>query len=304
MRRIPFALAAAVLAVAAPSAVAVKVAAPTLPPFQRALTSEVVVVGKVAAIEEEAVEAAPAPGVKEKVKYRIGVIKVESALSGAKGLTHLKVGFVPPPEGNAQTTPPAAQPLPPGGAIRLVRPPGRVPFRQPTLAKDQEGVFFLRKHPTQAFYVMTVQAPPLDAKGEGFREQVERIKAALAATTDPMKALKAAKPEDRFLAAAALVTKYRTYPANGGKVEQVPVSKEETQLIIQALLERDWKQIDPNSPQAMQVMFQLGMSPADGWKVPPFNGQGNYHEFLKDVFAKWAKADGAKFTIKRFEAKP
>src|SRR5262245_6716279 len=70
--------------------------APPPPISQRVAQAPVVVVGKVTAIEDKTVSATPYPGVKEKSEYHVAVVKIEDALVGAKGLTHIKVGFLVP----------------------------------------------------------------------------------------------------------------------------------------------------------------------------------------------------------------
>src|SRR6185437_2383603 len=82
------------LAIAAPASalmIAMK------PATERAISVEVVVIGKVTAIEKESVAAAPAPGARNKVDYQVAVVQIQSALAGAANITHIKVGFVPHP---------------------------------------------------------------------------------------------------------------------------------------------------------------------------------------------------------------
>ncbi len=64
------------------------------PPAQRAVTAQVVVRGTVTAVEPDTVEVSPARGAPAKVPYKLAVVKVDEALAGADGLTHVKVGFV------------------------------------------------------------------------------------------------------------------------------------------------------------------------------------------------------------------
>src|SRR5581483_6143826 len=75
---------------------------------QRVAQSEVVAVGKVTAVEDKTVSAPQFPGAKDKVEYRIAVVKISDHLLGAKGETHVKVGFVVPKE---------APPPKPGGPV-------------------------------------------------------------------------------------------------------------------------------------------------------------------------------------------
>ena len=85
---------------------------------QRVAHADVVVVGKVTAIEEKTVSVALAPGAKDKVEYRIAVIKVQDDLLGAKGLTHIKVGFIVPKERPPRPASPAVPSACRSGATR------------------------------------------------------------------------------------------------------------------------------------------------------------------------------------------
>ena len=104
-----------------------------IPLPERVATADAIVAGKVTSIEDKTVSAAPAPGA-NKVEYQIAVVKVSDGILGTKGLTHIKIGTVKPPEGRP-----------------IIRPGG---LRPPQLSVDQEGAFFLHKHPTESFYVL------------------------------------------------------------------------------------------------------------------------------------------------------
>jgi len=266
----------AIIVIASP-AFALRVAAPNSP-IQRTFQADAVVIGKVTTLEEDLVEAPAEKGSDQKNSYKIAVVKVEKALVGAEGLTHVKIGFIPTPN---------------TGKPGLRRGPLFTPV------EGQEGCFFLQKHPTAAFYIVTSMAPPLDAKAENYKAQLELVKKAIAVVAEPLKSLKADKPEDRFFAAAALISKYRTFPANGLENEQVPISAEESKLILIDLLERDWTKFEEGVPQPVQLMYQLGMNANDGWKQPAFNGKGDFNTFMKDEFKKWRDGPGEKFVMKK-----
>src|SRR4051812_124118 len=93
--------------------------APYADPVERALRVPVVVIGKVTAVEKDAVDATLYPGAPNKVAHRIAVVKVETGLLGADNTTHLKVGFVPAGAG------------------------GRRGPENPELKEGQEWLFFL-----------------------------------------------------------------------------------------------------------------------------------------------------------------
>ena len=143
------ALAVAGLLAADTSAFGLRIAFKPAP--QRAVTADAVVVGKVTAIEKDTVDAVPHPNVKEKVAYKVAVVKIESNLGGATNLTHIKIGFIPRPK----VRPGGPVPVPPVGrpAIQPVR-PIRTGMQAPELKVGSEMLFFLVKHPTAEFYVM------------------------------------------------------------------------------------------------------------------------------------------------------
>lgn len=297
MRKYLFAAVALVIGVGSADALMIAVR----PAAQRAITAEVVVVGKVTAIEKDTVDAAPFPGAKEKVAYKVAVVKIESALSGVKEVTHVKIGFVPP------KPVPAPVPVPPGGLqpIRPIRPG----FQAPELKEGQEMLFFLAKHPSADFYVIPGMSPPVDASTDSGKKELEAVKKALAVLADPLKGLKSDKAEERLLTATTLVTKYRAYPEAGGEVAQVAIGAEESKLILKALAEANWShQVRPGADlgaSPMTVFYQLGLTDKDGWKpvaVPPtMPGQPpiDFNALTKDAFVRWLNGPGKDYQIKK-----
>src|SRR5262249_29708487 len=96
--------------------------ADALPLPNRLATADTVVVGKITAIEDKTEMVAPFPGARNKIEYKIAVVKISEAIRGQKGMATLRLGFVPTPMGV------------------VINPP---PF-QPVVG--MEGVFFLTKH--------------------------------------------------------------------------------------------------------------------------------------------------------------
>lgn len=268
------------------------------PPAQRALSVDVVVVGKVTAIEKETIEAAPFVGAPNKLQFKVAVVQVQTSLAGANNITHLKVGFIPPPPAVVQ----------PAGKPGLVLPNRRGPMA-PELKEGQEFVFFLSKHPDANFYVMPNMSPPLDVKAEETKKDIESLKKVLAIVADPMKALKADKVEDRAFAASVLASKYRSYPDSGGATDQVPIAADESKLILKGLADADWTKFDRTAPNGMQAFYSLGLRDKDGWvapkPVPPQPGQTpvNYNLLTKEAFVKWLDGPGKDYAIKRIVSK-
>ncbi len=245
-------------------------------PAMRAVKNPIVVIGKITAIEADPVEAEPFPGAKSKVPFKIALLKVESALSGAAGETHLKIGFQEGLTGGLGYTPKV-------GA---------------------EGAFFLTPHPSGGFVVVPPTTPPLEVSHEKYKEELAQVKKALAVIEKPADALAAKGQADRYFAAAILLCKYGTAPANAAKVDREPVSAGETKKLIGALLEADWAKTPPvGLPAPATLMWQLQLGPDDGWAPEPFKGPGEVTAHFKAQLKKWYAANGEKFRVKKYVEK-
>jgi hypothetical protein len=251
-------------------------------PVEKVARAELVVAGKVTAVEKQLVDAIRFPGDTEKVGHKVVVIKIDKGLVGGDTITHVKVGFVPPP-------PPADPNVP-------VR-PGRGGFQPIDLKEGQEGIFFLTKHPSGEFYTITPLLAPLDPQAENYKTQVELVKKAAAVLADPMKSLKSGKAEDRYFAATALLTKYRAYPETGGEVDTIKLPVEESRLILKSLAEGDWKKYDPDTINGMQAFYQLALTEKDGWKQPQPKPGADFADTMKEAFIKWLDGPGKDYQI-------
>ena len=268
---------------------------------QRVLSADVIVFGKVTAIDEKMTKTERWAGDKQMGDYRIATIKISESLSGIKGLTHIKVGMQPPvavrPTGPGFTGP-GGGPIRPGGPIR--RPPFRRPPLGPqdiTLTKGQEVCLFLRPHHKENFYVATSAYAALDKKAPTFARDLAEVHKFVKVLADPMSGLKAKSAGDRFQAAALLLEHYRT--AKPGAKEQ-PISAEESKLILLAIADGDWNArpiFRPGMPRPMTAQtcfYRLGLQPKDGWVQPR-----NFQEF-PDAAKKWLKDNAGTYRIQRF----
>jgi hypothetical protein len=266
--------------------------APNPLPVRLAL-SKTVVIGEVTAIEDKPVAARPFPGSPDKQDYKIAVVKVKDPILGAKGLTHVRVGFLP--------APPVPPPPAGGGGVPVIR-PGIRRLPRAELKVDHEYCLLLTPHFEASFEVAPGFADVIDKKGNPtFEKQVAALKHCAKLLEDPMASLKSKNPEDRFLTAAMLIGRYRTVQFVSGPAgpKQVPISADESKLILQALASADWTRNDPElqiSPQ--RSFFQLGVTEKDGFKIPP-PGPGGAQNL--EGFAKaWLKAHAATYRIQRF----
>ena len=171
-------------------------------------------------------------------------------------------------------------------------------------------LFFLTKHPTADFYVFPGMNYPLDLSTDAGKKALEQVKKVTTALADPMKGLKSDKAAVRAETATYMAMKYRTYPLNGGEVEQVAIPSDESKLILKSLAEADWGNKGGESgPNALTAFYQLGLTAKDGWKPPAFPqpkpGQPpvDFTAIQKDAFVKWLAGPGKDYQIKKFVPK-
>jgi hypothetical protein len=282
-------VAALSLAAEAKALVAIRITTPA----ERVLSSECIVVGKVTAIEKEEVSASQYPKNTNKVNYQVAVIKVSESLLGGKGVTQIRVGFVP--------TPKPVNPVPPNLKQPMILPVPIPPrFGVPNLEVGQEGIFFLTKHHSEDFFQITQMSAPLLKTDKAFEAQSTTVTKAIKVLSDPMDALKAKEAKDRMFAASILVRKYRN-PANpmGLPTKQEELSAEETKLIMGVIFESDWKQYDPELNTNGMNLFNQAITPQDGFVRPKAQPKQDFYTVMKEAAEKWYKENGEKFRIKK-----
>jgi hypothetical protein len=278
-----FGAACAALLAAATSAQAVAIAPP--PPGLRVAQATTIVVGKVEKIEEKTVTAPRFPGDKEKGEYQIAVIKIDDPILAAKGLTHVRVGFVPPPMGGGP------------GPIRR--------FPTVSFTKDQEVLVFLNPHFEANFLEAGIFYNVVNKMGNpNFEKEVEETKKYVKMLADPKASLKAEKAEDRLTAAALLIAQYRTQRFGGNMPKTEAVDAEISKLILTALAEADWKAFVPVARSNPQSLFmQLGVTEKDGFNPPMREIKGqkqiDYQQY-PEAAQKWLKENAGKYKIQRF----
>jgi hypothetical protein len=246
--------------------------APSIP--ERVAQAECVVVGEVVRVEDKTVKAVPHWGGGRQVEYQIAVVRIAERVKGPVGLTHVRVGFLP-------------------------RRVGRVSTSRP-LTVGMEACFYLRRHPTETFFV-----PPAfctvtpRAKNRQFEAELALARRCARLLGEPLKGLKADKAEDRFLSAALLIFRYRTRPP--GPVVEKPAPAEESRLILKALAEADWAKPDlalGYQLAPMNLFSRLGVTNKDGFTRPR-----NAREF-KAAAKKWVAGHADSYRIQKFVAPP
>jgi hypothetical protein len=265
--------------------------------IEKFMLSQVVVAGKVASIEKDAVEATgPYVGAKDKQKYMVAVVKIDAGVLGAEKMKEIKIGFVPWPKRG-----PNDRPL-------------RTDVLMPELKEGQEWLFYLAKHPTADFYVMPVMNRPTDMRPEEAKKELDAVKRYAAVVADPLKGLKSDKPEVRSEAAAIMLLKYRLCPGLVAETEAVAIDAEESKLILRGLAESDWRTAGPRPYGSFMTLslfgfLSLGLTERDGWVEPvvapekPGAPRLDRGVILGDAFGEWLKGAGKNYTAKKLVPK-
>jgi hypothetical protein len=249
------------------------IAADALPLPNRVATADVVVVGKVTAIEGKTVKAAPFPGAGNQIEFHIAVVTVSDALRAPRGMKTARLGFVPTPFG-VVVSPPPFQPTP-----------------------GQEGCFFLNKHGEADFLTAPGQLNFLDKKRANFDKDIALVQRCTTILQDPDAALKGKNAEDRFLAAAMLVAQYRTRKSAGAKAE--PIDAGQSKLILQALAAADWTPpTDFTQLSPLMVLHRLPLTAKDGWAPPPAQDARAYAAYAR----RWLTDHADSYRIEKFVA--
>jgi hypothetical protein len=246
-------------------------------PQQKAVLADVVVLGKVSAVEKDTVDAEPVAGA-QKQTYKVAVIKVESGLVGAANATHVRAAFLAPP------------PVDPAAPLRF----GPEPVR---LAEGQEGLFFLIRHHGGSFLVIDPLLAPLDTSAADYKDQLAVVKRVASVIAEPVKALKAEKAADRFFAATLLLNKYRTSITDARALGTKKLPAEESQLILKALAEGNW------SDNGYQAFGLLDLTEKDGFRPPRPGPNENFVEKYKDAYVKWLDGPGKEYRVSKLVPK-
>ncbi len=259
-----------------------------LPPgIDRMALCDAVLRGKVVALEPQDVEV-PFGGTSDlKFKFRIAVVEVRETIVGDKNAKRLRVGFVPAGERNR-----------PFGF-------GRYQELNFNLAAGQEGLFFLRTHqPSKILHgvlfndfvpeVLPKEVGP--RQGMDYPSELQRARHLAKLMENPLASLKAKDLQDRLSTATYLIYRYRTPTTPKQKTEPVPL--EESRLILQALLDQDWKQTR-QSPTPWACFLMLGLTEKDGWRSP---AKINDLNDARAAAQTWFRDAGTEYRMQRFAA--
>jgi hypothetical protein len=233
-----------------------------LPLPNRVMNADVVVFGKVTAIEDKTV-AGP-----NKREYQIAVITVSDALRAPKDAKTIRLGFVV---------------IPPNVRINPQ------PFQA---AVGMEGYFFLRNEGD--FYVANGGLGFVSKQSANFEKDSALIKRSAKIMEAPNNFLKAESAEDRFIAAAMLLNQYRGRRSIDAKTE--PIDADQSKLILKALATAEWPTAaDYTKLNPRWVIARLGLTDKDGWN-PPVKDQKAFADYSQ----KWLTDHAETYRIQKF----
>ena len=260
----------------------------------RIMRSDIVVLGRVSALEPKDVEAVLASESPFKLDYRIAVVKVQEVIHGQKDVKELRLGFVSPDQDRKMDKAGKAMPM-----------LANIDFRAVTVG--QEGIFFLRKHHQGNFFVQFVLfsgfLPSSDAPE--FTKKLENARRLGKVLELPLEALKAENAANRYLAATMLISRYRLHGDKSSKLAEKAIDAEESKLLLKALTEASWQDVNEAISSSMypahpyRVFLQLGVTKTDGYD-PPKN-LPDFRDTLKYT-QSWLQENQEKYRIQRFSS--
>ncbi len=271
---------------------------------QRLTQADAVVVGRVVGFEPMDVQAEPMPG-QPKQALRIAVVQVSEALVGVKkDVKMIRVAFIAPPMPGDPNQPGVIGNA--GGPINQIQLGGRFINRRGYIGGNMmnldigmDGLFILGKHAKENFYLAPMHGMFVSSQQPNFAVEVAQTKGMAKLLENPLAGLKSTDAQERYLAAALLVTKYRM-PSNpngmGYRTEKIDA--EESKLILKALGEGTWNlaQQTQAMPHPFEVFNQLGVNQSHGY-TPPM--QIRDQNDLAKAMQTWLRDNSEKFRIEK-----
>ena len=259
---------------------------------ERVVQSDLVVSGRIVALEAKDVEAVISAELPYKVDYRVAVVKVHEIVRGQKDVKELRLGFISP--GQDRKVDKAGKAIPPLS-----------PFYLRTFKTGQDGLFFLKKHHQGDLYEgFLFFGGFVDSRdGADFTKNLKDVRRLNKVLEAPVEALKAENATNRFIAAAMLIHRYRLSWLKERKLPETAIDAEESKLLLKTLAEADWQDVNEAittskyPPHPYRVFLELGVKKADGYG-PPANAP-DFRDTLRYT-QTWIRDNQEKYRIQRF----
>jgi hypothetical protein len=213
---------------------------PEPPVPQRVALADAVVVGKVASIEDEPLQASPLLKIRggSRVSFKMAQVTIDRVLLGRAGSEHVRVGVGP------------------GQSM-------------PVLSVGQTGCFFLRRHP-EDFFVLTAGSDVIDSRRKEYSEALVLTGRCANLLANPDEGLRSPDGADRLLTAAMLIFRFRTARyAYSGTPRTEPVDGELSRRILTVLGEGSFSEEAAWGPTGrLKLFLRLDLTEDDGWAPP------------------------------------
>jgi hypothetical protein len=217
------------------------------------------------------VDAKAFPAAKDTTKFTIAVVNVSKVINGLRDEKMLRVGFI------AKTK------------------PGPIGLFNPKLTVGQEGLFMINKHAEGKFYQAPMNGYFISSQQKTFEDDIKLANKALAILADAKSALKSKDADERLMAAALVVAKYRAY-RQGVTIKEEPIDAAESKLILRAISDAKWGPVRYGELNPQYVFNQLGVGPKDGWQAPMrITGPDD----MRNAVQAWIR-DHGEYRVKRF----
>lgn len=244
------------------------------PLWQQLAASDCVVVGRLVAMEEKVETAHDYNG--KQVEWYVGLVKISDPLWNARGLTHVRVGFLAPGNGERSLS---------------------------HVAPGKDSCFILQRHPTEPFFTTNGWVDGIvhdDREPADFQKWVAALKRYGQLLADPPAGLAAKDADDRLATAALLLARYGAPQYSGKKCQPEPISAEESRLILQTILKGDWMLKEDNGDTITPYRLATTLCLAAGPSFPPAAFKHQKGTITKEATRKWLEENVDVYRIQHY----
>jgi hypothetical protein len=257
--------------------------------YQRVAWSDLIVVGKVAEIEEKPARDDELPGQPRGWYSRVARLEVSEVLLGPDKDASLRLAVNP-----MWMKPPASW-----YDLDRMYGKGNVPKELPRVQpfeKGRQGIFFLSRRSPGKVYVPTDHPIFTDKGDQVYEEELKRCKRLVHLLADPKASLRSEDRADRRVSVAMLLWRYSTDRYDTSKTELIDA--EESKLILGVLADSEWVRVSKDPDEApMHILY--------GWVYPTLGaGSDAPRRGLTDEdyapVREWVRKNCEKYRIKRY----
>jgi hypothetical protein len=256
--------------------------------YQRVAWSDLIVVGKVIAIEEKPARDEELPGQPRGWYTRVARLEVSEVLLGPDKVESLRLAVNP-----MWMKPPASW-----SDLDRMYGKGKVPKELPRVQpveQGRQGIFFLSRRSPGQVYVPTDHPIFTDKGDPAYEAELKRCKRLVRLLADPKASLRSTALADRRATAAMLLWRYAMDRYGTNKTELIDA--EESSLILGVLADSEWTQTAQDPDEApMRILY--------GWVYPTLDAGSDAPRSQSEPddvpFRAWVRKNREKYRIKRY----